>query len=97
MRRVCPPAIPRKVYGLRVSADLISRVTMLLEEVSDWQNRALEPVYPIFLDALRVKIRDADLRTRPFMWLWASKREVLGLWIADNEGAILAVMNNLDP
>ena len=32
-----------EVYGLRVSADLISRVTdAVLEEVSDWQNRALE-------------------------------------------------------
>lgn len=52
------------VYGLKVSADLISRVTdAVLEEVSDWQNRALEPMYPIvFLDALRVKIRDAESR-----------------------------------
>jgi len=34
-----------------------------LAEVSDWQNRALEPVYPIvFLDALRVKIHDAESR-----------------------------------
>jgi transposase-like protein len=43
---------------------VISRVTdAVLEEVSDWQNRALEPVYPIvFLDALRVKIRDAESR-----------------------------------
>src|SRR5210317_2365045 len=51
-----------EVYGLKVSADLISRVTdAVFEEVSDWQNRALEPVYPIvFLDALRVKIRDAE-------------------------------------
>ena len=32
-----------EVYGLRVSADLISRVTdAVLEEVSDWQNRDLE-------------------------------------------------------
>ena len=53
-----------EVYGLKVSADLISRVTdAVLEEVSDWQNRALEPMYPIvFLDALRVKIRDAPSR-----------------------------------
>ncbi len=53
-----------EVYGLKVSADLISRVTdAVLEEVSDWQNRALEPMYPIvFLDALRVKIRDAESR-----------------------------------
>jgi len=53
-----------EVYGLRVSADLVSRVTdAVLAEVSDWQNRALEPVYPfVFLDALRVKIRDAESR-----------------------------------
>jgi putative transposase len=53
-----------EVYGLKVSADLVSRVTdAVLEEVSDWQNRALEPMYPIvFLDALRVKIRDAPSR-----------------------------------
>ena len=50
-----------QVYGLRVSDDLSSRVTdAVLEEVSDWQNRALEPMYPVvLLDALRVKIRDA--------------------------------------
>jgi transposase-like protein len=42
----------------------ISRVTdAVLDEVSDWQNRALEPMYPIvFLDALHVKIRDAESR-----------------------------------
>ena len=53
-----------EVYGLKVSADLIGRVTdAVLEEVSDWQNRALERMYPIvFLDALRVKIRNAESR-----------------------------------
>ena len=53
-----------EVYGLRVSADLISRVTdAVLDEVIDWQNRALERMYPIvFFDALRVKIRDAESR-----------------------------------
>ena len=71
----------KEVYGLKVSADLISRVTdAVLEEVSDWQNRALEPMYPIvFLDALRVKIRDAESRQvkiRLFTWLWASLQRV---------------------
>jgi hypothetical protein len=37
-----------EVYGLNVSADLISRVTdAVLAEVSDWQNRAMELMYPI--------------------------------------------------
>ena len=94
------------VYGLKVSADLISRVTdAVLEEVSDWQNRALEPLYPIvFLDALRVKIRDAESRQVKNKAVYVAlgvntegEREVLGLWIAANEGAKfwLSVMNNL--
>ena len=42
-----------EVYGLNVSADLISRVTdAVLAEVSDWQNRALEPMYPIHCRAM---------------------------------------------
>jgi putative transposase len=95
-----------EVYVLRVSADLISRVTdAVLEEVSDWQNRALEPVYPIvFLDALRVKIRDAESRQVKNKAVYVAlgvtpegEREVLGLWIAANEGAKfwLTIMNNL--
>ena len=91
---------------LKVSADLISHVTdAVLEEVSDWQNRALEPMYPIvFLDALRVKIRDAESRQVKNKAVYVAlgvtpegEREVLGLWIAANEGAKfwLSVMNNL--
>jgi transposase-like protein len=52
------------LYGLRVSPDLISRVTdAVLDEVREWQHRALDRMYPIVIfDALRVKIRDADSR-----------------------------------
>lgn len=44
--------------------ELISRVTdAVLDEVQEWQSRALERMYPIVIfDALRVKIRDADTR-----------------------------------
>jgi len=43
-----------------VSADVISTVTEAVQaEVIAWQQRALEPMYPVvFVDALRVKIRD---------------------------------------
>ena len=95
-----------EIYGLKVSADLVSRVTdAVMEEVSGWQNRALEPMYPIvFLDALRVKIRDAESRQVKNKAVYVAlgvtpegEREVLGLWIAANEGAKfwLSVMNNL--
>ena len=47
-------------YKVEVSTDLISTVTdSVLEDVIEWQNRPLEPMYPVvFFDALRVKIRD---------------------------------------
>ena len=94
------------VYGLQVSPDLISRVTdAVLDEVRDWQSRALDRMYPIVIfDALRVKIRDADSRMvknkAVYVALGVTRdgvREVLGLWIADNEGAKfwLSVMNEL--
>ena len=52
------------LYGLRVSPDLISRVTdAVLDEVRESQNRALDRMYPIVIfHALRVKIRDAGSR-----------------------------------
>ena len=95
-----------ELYGLKVSADLISRVTDgVLDEVREWQSRALDRMYPIVLfDALRVKIRDADSRMvknkAVYVALGVSRegvREVLGLWIAENEGAKfwLSVMNEL--
>jgi hypothetical protein len=48
------------LYGIDVSADLISAVTdAVLEEVVEWQNRPLDVCYPlVFFDAIRVKIRD---------------------------------------
>jgi putative transposase len=50
----------RDLYGVE---DLISAVTdAVLDEVSAWQGRPLEPVYPlVFFDALRVKIRDEGM------------------------------------
>ena len=94
------------LYGLKVSPDLISRVTdAVLGEVREWQSRALERMYPIVIfDALRVKIRDADSRMvknkAVYVALGVTRdglREVLGLWVADNEGAKfwLSVMNEL--
>lgn len=54
------------IYGLKVSPDLISRVTdAVLNEVRDWQSRALDRMYPIVIfDALRVKIRSDRGRGR---------------------------------
>ena len=53
----------RELYGIEVSPDLISTVTdAVLEEATAWQQRPLDPAYPlVFFDAIRVKIRDEGL------------------------------------
>src|SRR6478752_3097010 len=93
-----------ELYGIDVSPDLISRVTdAVLEEVREWQNRPLDPVYPIvFFDALRVKIRDEGLVRNKAVYVALAyngngEKEVLGLWIEQTEGAKfwLRVVNEL--
>jgi putative transposase len=84
----------QELYGTEVSPDLISRVTdAVTEDVVAWQNRPLEPVWPIlYLDALVVRIRDGgSLKTKAIHAALGvnmeGKKEVLALWIAENEGA----------
>ena len=49
----------------------------MLEEVREWQNRPLDPVYPVvFFDALRVKIRDEGLVRNKAVYLALAKDEV---------------------
>lgn len=83
-----------EMYGIDVSPDLISSVTdAVLSEVSTWQARALEPMYPVvFFDALRVKIRqDGVVRSKAVYlalgMLPDGSRDILGLWIENTEGA----------
>lgn len=92
------------LYGIEVSADLISTVTdAVLDEIATWQARPLEPVYPlVFFDALRVKIRDEGLVRNKAVHIALGVRadgtkEILGLWLEQNEGAKfwLRVMNEL--
>jgi putative transposase len=81
-------------YGTEVSAEFISSVTeAVMAEVTAWQSRPLEPMYPVvFFDALRVKIReDAVVRNKAIYLalgvLPDGTRDILGLWIESTEGA----------
>ena len=94
----------RELYGLDVSADLVSAVTdSVLEEVTEWQNRPLEALYPlIFFDAIRIKVRDEGTVRNKAVYVALGVRadgtkEVPGLWIEQTEGAKfwLRVMNEL--
>ena len=83
-----------EMYRVEVSPDFISSVTdAVMAEVSAWQARPLEMMYPVvFFDALRVKIReDAVVRSKSVYLalgvLPDGTRDILGLWIESTEGA----------
>jgi putative transposase len=84
----------RDLYGIDASPDLVSAVTdAVLDAVAEWQNRPLEPLYPlVFFDALRVKVRDEGTVRNKAVHIALGVRpdgikEVLGLWIEQTEGA----------
>lgn len=94
----------QEFYGTEVSPALISKITdKVLEGVQAWQNRPLDDTYAVvFMDAIHYKIRqDAKVITKAAYTCMGinleGKVDVLGLWIAENEGAHfwLTVLNDL--
>ena len=84
----------QQVYGVEVSPETISNITeSVMADVREWQNRPLEKSYPIlFLDALRVNSRQDGKNVNKALYValainWEGRKEVLGLWLADTEGA----------
>jgi putative transposase len=83
-----------EMYATDVAPDFISAVTdAVLAEITVWQSRPLEPMYPvIFFDALRVKIREDNVVRNKAVYLALGvrpdgTRDILGLWIENTEGA----------
>ena len=82
------------MYGANVSHDVISRVTEAIsDEVKIWQNRPLNALYPIvYLDCIVVKVHQDKRVINKSVYVALGvdiegQKEVLGLWISENEGA----------
>jgi putative transposase len=96
----------KEIYDVDVSPDLISRVTNeIMEDVKEWQSRPLDSFYPIlFVDAIVVKGRtDGKVANKAVYTAiginMEGKKDVLGLWISENEGAkfwmnVMTELNN---
>jgi len=83
-----------EMYGVEVSPTLISQVTRAVqEEITLWQNRPLDEIYPIvYLDAIRIKVRQDGRVINKAVYLAIGInldgiKEVLGMWTAETEGA----------
>jgi putative transposase len=84
----------KELYGVDVSPDLVTRVTdAVIDELKEWQGRALDAVYPIvYIDALVVKVRDQGKVENKAVHLVVGvdlegERDVLGMWVERTEGA----------
>jgi len=87
--------IVRELYGVEISATLVSAITEDLDaEVAAWRTRRIDPVWPIvYLDGIVVYVRGANQRVSQHTIYVAlgvnleGKKELLGLWVSENEGA----------
>ena len=84
----------KEMYDADVSATLISKVTdRVLEQVTAWQSRPLDTVYPIvYLDCIVLKIREGMRVVNKAIYLalgvnMDGHKDLLGLWMSENEGA----------
>jgi putative transposase len=84
----------KEIYGVEVSPELISNVTdAIMDDVKEWRTRPLDSLYPIvYFDAIVVKGRiDSRVANKSVYTALGvnmeGQKEVLGLWIADTEGA----------
>ena len=50
----------KELYGVEISPELVTKISeKIMPEVTAWQNRPLEPVYPfVFMDAIHYKVRE---------------------------------------
>jgi putative transposase len=87
--------IVKQLYGVEVSATLVSEITADLDaEVTAWRTRTLDPVWPIvYFDGIVVHVRGTSGRVSQHTVYVAlgvnleGKKELLGLWLAETEGA----------
>ena len=84
----------KEIYHTDISKDLISTITDgVIDEVSTWQNRTLDSVYPIiYLDCIYVKGRDSNVVINKAVYLaigvnLEGQKELLGIWVGKAEGA----------
>jgi putative transposase len=82
------------MYKMDVSPELISTITdEVMHDVSTWQDRALDSVYPIlYLDAMVIKVKDGRQVINKSLYMamgvtLEGKKDVLGMWLKDQEGS----------
>lgn len=83
-----------RIYGLDVSAEMITRITdKILPLAKEWQNRILEPMYPIlYMDGMVFNVvQDGQVTKKTAYIIYGinieGRKEVLGIWIGEHESS----------
>lgn len=84
----------KSIYGIDVSHTLVSKITdRVLPLAHEWQNRALDMIYPIvFMDAIHYKVRSEGRIINKAAYIaiginLEGIKEILGIWIGENESS----------
>lgn len=94
----------KNLYDVEISPELVSKISeKILPEVTAWQNRPLEPVYPfVFLDAIHYKVKENHQYQTKAAYVvlgitMDGKKDILGVWIGEHESSKfwLNVLNDL--
>jgi len=84
----------QSLYGIEVSAEMVSRITDKIVPIAkEWQNRPLEPLYPIiYLDGMVFNVQQDGQVTKKTGYLvfgitLEGLKDVLGIWIGEAESS----------
>ena len=94
----------KSLYDVEISPELVSKISeKIMPEVTAWQNRRLESVYPfIFMDAIHYKVKEDHRYVTKAAYVvlgitMEGKKDILGVWIGEHESSKfwLSVLNDL--
>ena len=94
----------KELYDVEISPDLVTKISeKIMPEVTAWQNRPLESVYPfVFMDAIHYKVKEDHryITKAAYVVLGITmdgRKDILGVWIGEHESSKfwLNVLNDL--
>lgn len=84
----------KKIYGTNISAEMVTRITdKVLPLAKEWQNRALDLLYPIiYLDGIVFNVvQDGQVTKKTAYVVFGinveGKKEILGIWVGEAESS----------
>ena len=84
----------KELYDVEISPELVTKISeKIMPEVTTWQNRPLESVYPfIFMDAIHYKLKEDHRYVTKAAYVVLGitldgRKDILGVWIGEHESS----------